>query len=58
VERRSVLENCQVLWRKTSWRAPSAIPWPWRPEDFCLQNVDNLSCRGVHPVFFEKSEKK
>ena len=35
-----------------------AIPWPARPEDFCLQNVNNLSHGGIHPVFNEKSEKK
>jgi len=29
-----------------------------RPKDFCLQNVNNLYCGGIHPVFNEKSEKK
>ena len=35
-----------------------AIPWPARPEDFCLHFVNNLYCDGIHPVFNEKSEKK
>ena len=35
-----------------------AISRQARPEDFCLQNVNNLSQGCIHPVFNEKSEKK